>query len=82
MEGTQVQSFSMAKARQNFAEVVNHVSYGRLKVVLTRHGRRMAAIVPMSDLRRLRKLDERNETAGLPAKKVMVREMEKELGLT
>jgi len=44
-------------ARQNFAEVVNQVAYGGERVVIHRHGKGLAAVVPMSDLELLRDLE-------------------------
>lgn len=38
------------EARKNLADLVNRVAYGKERVVLTRHGRAVAALVPMEDL--------------------------------
>lgn len=39
-----------AEARRQLADLVNRVAYGKERVVLTRHGRAVAALVPMEDL--------------------------------
>jgi prevent-host-death family protein len=46
-------------ARLQFAEVVNKVAFGGERIVLHRHGKDVAAIVPMEDLELLRKLDDK-----------------------
>jgi prevent-host-death family protein len=43
-------SISTADARQNLAELINRVAYGKERVVLTRHGKEIAALVPVEDL--------------------------------
>jgi prevent-host-death family protein len=47
---------STAEARQNLAELVNRVAYGKERVVLTRHGKEVAALVPIEDLGLMEKL--------------------------
>jgi len=51
-----VDSISTAEARQNLAELVNRVAYGKERVVLTRHGKEVAALVPIEDLGLMAKL--------------------------
>ena len=64
MAGSQSTTISTAQARQNFAAIVNRVAYGGEKIILTRHGRQVAGIVPMSDILRLRKMGEQDSTAS------------------
>ncbi len=47
---------STGDARKNLAEILNRVAYGKERVILTRHGRQVAAIVPMEDLDLLTRL--------------------------
>jgi prevent-host-death family protein len=49
-------SVSTAEARQNLADLVNRVAYGKERIVLTRHGKEIAAIVPIEDLTLVQKL--------------------------
>lgn len=44
-------------ARDNFSEVVNEAAYGSKRIVLTRHGKNVAAVVPMSDVELLNELE-------------------------
>ena len=48
---------SVSEARQTFADLVNRVAYGNERITVARHGRSVAAIVPIADLQRLEALD-------------------------
>lgn len=41
---------STADARRELAEILNRVAYGKERMVVTRHGKEVAAIVPVEDL--------------------------------
>jgi prevent-host-death family protein len=43
--------------RERFADVLAHVAIRRERIVLTRHGREVGAIIPVEDLDRLRQMD-------------------------
>jgi prevent-host-death family protein len=45
------------QARASLADLVGRVAYGGERVVLTRHGRRAVALVPITDLERLEAMD-------------------------
>jgi prevent-host-death family protein len=45
-----------SRARCNLTDLINEVAYGGKHVVLTRKGKRVAAIVPLADLLELKKL--------------------------
>jgi len=51
-------AISTAEARKHLSEVVNRVAYGKERVVLTRHGKQLCALVPIEDLSFLDKLRE------------------------
>jgi prevent-host-death family protein len=40
-----------AEARRQWADLLNRVAYGGERVVVTRHGKQLAALVPVDDLR-------------------------------
>jgi prevent-host-death family protein len=40
-----------ADARKQWSELLNRVAYGGERVVVTRHGKQLAALVPVEDLR-------------------------------
>ena len=61
-----VTAVSVADARSDLAELLNRVAYGKERLVITRHGRELAAIVPVEDLQlatRLRKFVARKDVA-------------------
>ena len=47
------------KARESFSEVINRSAYGKERIVLTRRGKEIAAVVPVEDLKLLEKLEAR-----------------------
>jgi prevent-host-death family protein len=67
-------SVSTVAARSNLAEVVNRVAYGKERVVLTRRGRALAAVVPIEDMAALESLEDRDDRRdALAAKAEMKR---------
>ena len=40
----------ISEARESFSTTINRVAFGGERVILTRHGRRVAAVVPIADL--------------------------------
>lgn len=63
---TAVTAVTVADARSGLAEILNRVAYGKERLVITRHGRELAAIVPVEDLQlvhRLRRFVARKDVA-------------------
>ncbi|MGW1954513.1 type II toxin-antitoxin system Phd/YefM family antitoxin [Streptomyces sp. NPDC001920] len=54
----------VTQARAELAELINRVVYGGERVVVTRHGKPLVALVSASDLERLEKLGEPADLAG------------------
>lgn len=52
---------SVMEARANFSETINRTAYGHERLVIERHGKAMAALVPIEDLQRLRDLEDRED---------------------
>lgn len=50
--------FSTVEVRTQLSEVINRVAYGKERVVLTRRGKELVAIVPIEDMKRLELLNE------------------------
>lgn len=67
METPETKSLHMsaAAAREHFAEVVNRAAYGKERIVLSRRGKAVAAVVPMDDLLVLLGLEERAEKEAI-----------------
>jgi prevent-host-death family protein len=49
----------ISEARETFSETVNRAAFGGERVVLTRHGKPVAAVVPLADLDLLEALEDR-----------------------
>ncbi len=47
-----------SKVRDDFADTLNRVAYGRERIVLRRHGKDLAALVPVEDLVLIEKLED------------------------
>lgn len=81
---------STADARKNLAELVNRVAYGKERVVLTRHGKQLCALVPIEDLSfldRIRDAATRNDVADAMTEQagggsVAWSDLKEELGLS
>ena len=79
----------ISEARESFSATVNRVTFGGERVVLTRHGRRVAAVVPIADLELLEQiedaadLDEVRHALADPANRERVAwdDLKKQLGL-
>jgi prevent-host-death family protein len=55
---TRMADVSTADLRRNLAELVNRVAFGKERVVLTRHGKQVCALVPIEDLSLLERMRE------------------------
>jgi prevent-host-death family protein len=51
----------ISEARESFSTTINRVAFGGERVVLTRHGRRVAAVVPIEDLELIEALEDAND---------------------
>ncbi len=56
-----LRSITASEARDEFAEVINRVAYGRERIVIRRREKELAAVIPMEDLRLLERLVEQEE---------------------
>ena len=50
---------TVGQVRDQFAEALNQVAYGRNRIVIERRGKDVAAVVPIEDLELLRQLEDR-----------------------
>jgi len=58
----QNQSLPVADVRARFAELLNLVAYRKDRIVLTRHGKAIAALIPSADLANLEALEDEIDT--------------------
>jgi len=52
---------SAKAAREKFSELIGRIAYGKERVVLTRNGRQMAAMIPIEEYRLLEQILEQVE---------------------
>ena len=78
----------ISDARKDFASITNRVAFGKERVILTRHGRQVVAVIPASDLKLLEALEEqidlteaRAALAASKGKRIGLNELKAELGL-
>ncbi len=53
--GKTMLEMSTVEARENFSDLINKAAYGNQRVVLTRRGKPLVAVVSLEDLGRLKK---------------------------
>ena len=53
----------VSDARRNLAEHVNRVAYGNERIVFTRHGKGVIALVPIADAELLQRLEDEADMA-------------------
>jgi prevent-host-death family protein len=58
-KSAKVAKISTTAAREEFSEIVNRAAFGKERVVLTRHGKGLVAVVPVEDLEVLEALEDR-----------------------
>lgn len=58
---------STVEARDQFADLINRAAYGKERIVLTRRGKEVAAVVPIEDVRLLEELEGRLDLADARA---------------
>jgi len=82
-----INKITTAKARKNFADIVNNVAYGKDPIVLTRRGKALAALVSIEDLKLLQQLEDQQDIDDAwkiknePGENVKLSDLKKELNL-
>ena len=73
--------------REEFSDALNRVAYGGERIVVERHGKEVAALIPVGDLEALRALEDRIdledavEALKEPGPNVTLAELRDELGI-
>lgn len=52
-------TMTTVEARDHFSDVLNRTAYGKERIVLTRRGKQLAAVLPLEDLELLEELEDR-----------------------
>lgn len=52
-----MKSMSASDARQNLPEIINQVAFTKKRIVLTKHGKKLVAVIPLEDLETLEALE-------------------------
>jgi prevent-host-death family protein len=52
-------TFTTVEARKQIGEVINRAAYGKERVILTRRGKPVVAVVPIEDMETLEALEDR-----------------------
>lgn len=60
-------SLNSSEARQHFPELINEAAYAKKRTVVTRRGKKVAAIVPIEDLETLEALENKIDLEGARA---------------
>lgn len=51
------EQLTTSQAREQFAEVINRVAYGKERVILNRRGKALVAVIPIEDVRMIEALE-------------------------
>ncbi len=60
-------SVSTVEAREKFSEIVNRAAFGQERIVLTRRGKALAAVVPIEDLEWMQELEDQQDIESAEA---------------
>lgn len=63
MDSRDKSAVTAATARDNLSELINRAAYGKERVVLTRRGKALAALVPVEDMKLLEALEDQKDAA-------------------
>jgi prevent-host-death family protein len=56
-----IREMSTVELREGFSEAINRAAFGKERVILTRRGRRIAAIVPLEDVKTLEAIEDKKD---------------------
>lgn len=56
-----MKELSSSDIRNDFSEAINRVAYNKERIAVNRHGKKVAALVPMEDLDLLERIEEQSD---------------------
>jgi prevent-host-death family protein len=59
--------FTTREARNNMAEIINSAAFGHERIVLTRRGKGLVAVVPIEDLEVLERIEDMEDLRAVEA---------------
>jgi prevent-host-death family protein len=62
-----MKQYTTREARNNLAEIVNSAAFGHERIVLTRRGKGLVAVVPIEDLEVLERIEEMEDLRSAEA---------------
>ncbi len=68
-ELTKMKKLEATQARQEFSDTLNEVAFGHDRIVVSRHGKDVAALVPMSDLELIERCEALEKSLDRPRRK-------------
>ncbi|MBI3072801.1 MAG: type II toxin-antitoxin system Phd/YefM family antitoxin [Deltaproteobacteria bacterium] len=71
MARTSARALTTSEIREDFADTLNRVAYGKERIVLERHGKQVAALIPIEDLSALEEIEDRHDSVA--ARRVLAR---------
>ncbi len=66
--------FTAAEMRENLAEVLNRAAYCQERIIVTRHGKALVAVVPIADLEELERLEDEIDREDIERSLASIRE--------
>jgi prevent-host-death family protein len=76
--GPSMADISTVDARNRFADFVNRVGYGKERIILTRHGKPVAAMIPIEDLEYLEAIEADEDAYDLQVAEERLRTIDEE----
>lgn len=56
-----IKTINSAKARKNFSDILNESGFGGHRIVVTRKGKAVAALVPIEDLETIQEIEDKKD---------------------
>jgi prevent-host-death family protein len=63
-----------AEVREHLSEILNRAAYGQERIIVTRHGKALVAVVPIADLEELERLEDEIDRVEIERSIASIRE--------
>jgi prevent-host-death family protein len=75
------QAISTSEARERFSDLINRASYGQERIILTRRGKPVAAVVPFEDVQWMEDVEDEEDMQAVKEAKEGIARGEKTISL-